>query len=245
VCQQVRYDSEAQYLDYKSGPTAAQCLGYCVLIIQSTLMTPDNTSRGCLLEVKTGEGKTCILAMVAATCAIMGYSVDIITSSTVLAQRDSENWRPFYERLGLTVGCNTSLNSKLTSDCYSCNVVYGTASDFARDILQTEFLRRKVRSTESRSFDVVLIDEVDSMTIDQCVQCTYLSHDTAASGLRHLEPILALIWHHMSAAYDPLYDAASDKTLYHGHFMTLSDTIKSALKTLQPESKIKVRYLKS
>jgi hypothetical protein len=230
-------------VNYKSGPNAAQCLGYCVLIIQSTLMTQGNTSRGCLLEVKTGEGKTCILAMVAATLALIGYSVDIVTSSTVLAQRDSDNWRPFYERLGLSVGCNTSLNSRLTSDCYSCNVVYGTASDFARDILQTEFLKHKVRSAESRSFDVVLIDEVDCMTIDQCVQCTYLSYDTVASGLRHLEPIMALIWHHMSAAYDPLYDAASNITLYRGHFMTLSDTIKSALKTLLPKSQNKSALL--
>jgi hypothetical protein len=50
----------------------------------------------------------------------------------------------------------------------------------------------------NRPCSVVLIDEVDSMLVDQSIQCTYLSHDYASTGLKHIQPILAMIWMHVS-----------------------------------------------
>ena len=70
--------------------------------------------------------------------------------------------------------------------------MYGTVETFARDILKTEFLLQDAR--HGRKCDIVMVDEVDSMLIDQGVQCTYLSHDIDSLGMRHFEPILALIW---------------------------------------------------
>ena len=67
---------------------------------------------------------------------------------------------------------------------------------FARDILKTEFLLQNVRN--GRTCEIVIVDEVDSMLIDQGIQSTYLSHDLASIGLSHFEPILALIWMHVS-----------------------------------------------
>ena len=72
--------------------------------------------------------------------------------------------------------------------------MYGTVETFARDILKTEFLLQDV--CKSRKCDVVIVDEVDSMLIDHGVQCTYLGNDVV-SGMRHFEPILALIWMHV------------------------------------------------
>ena len=66
---------------------------------------------------------------------------------------------------------------------------------FARDILKTEFLLQDVR--KGRKCDIVIVDEVDSMLIDQGVQCTYLSHDMANVGMCHFDFILALIWMHV------------------------------------------------
>ena len=70
--------------------------------------------------------------------------------------------------------------------------MYGTVETFARDILKTEFLLQDVR--KNRKCDIVIVDEVDSMLIDQGVQCTYLSHDVASVGVRHFEPIFSLVW---------------------------------------------------
>ena len=94
--------------------------------------------------------------------------------------------------LKLEVGCNAEDNTKEDTTCYKCPIVYGTVETFARDILKTEFLLHDVR--KGRKCDIVIVDEVDSMLIDQGFQCTYLSHDVTRIGMRHLEPILALIW---------------------------------------------------
>ena len=134
--------------------------------------------------------------MVAATYALMGRTVDIVTSSPVLSQRDAEQLRPFYKTMGLEADCNVECNRKDDNQCYKCPIVYGTVETFARDILKTKFLLKNVR--EDRKCDIVIVDEVDSMLIDQGVQCTYLSHDVASIGMRHFEPILSLIWMNVS-----------------------------------------------
>ena len=171
-------------------PLNTQLVSYCLLVIQRT------NEKGRLLEILTGEGKSCVIAMVAATYALQGRTVDIVTSSPVLSQRDAEEWREFYSMMKLEVGCNVEDNTKEDTTCYECPIVYGTVETFARDILKTEFLMQDVR--KGRKCDIVIVDEVDSMLIDQGVQCTYLSHDVASIGMRHFKPILALIWMHVS-----------------------------------------------
>ena len=97
------------------------------------------------MEILTGEGKSCVIAMVAATYALLGRTVDIVTSSPVLSQRDADEWRTFYKTLELDVGCNVEDNIGEDNQCYKCPIVYGTVETFARDILKTEFLLQEVR----------------------------------------------------------------------------------------------------
>ena len=122
--------------------------------------------------------------------------MDIVTSSPVLSQRDAEEWREFYSVMKLEVGCNVEDNTKEDTTCYECPIVYGTVETFARDILKTEFQLQDVR--KGRKCDIVIVDEVDSMLIDEGVKCTYLSHDVASIGMRHFEPLLTLIWMNVS-----------------------------------------------
>ena len=180
----------------KFRPSNTQLVSYCLLVVQR------RNKKGRLLEILTGEGKSCIIAMVAATYALLGRTVDIVTSSPVLSQRDADEWREFYTYMKLDVGCNVENNTKEDVTCYKCPIVYGTVETFARDILKTEFLLNDVRY--GQKFDIVIVDEVDSMLIDQGVQCTYLSHDVASIGMRHLEPILVIIWMHVSRLLDPV-----------------------------------------
>ncbi|XP_023136771.2 uncharacterized protein LOC111575722 isoform X2 [Amphiprion ocellaris] len=160
--------------------------------------------RGCLLEIGTGEGKTCILAMFATIQATRGAKVDILTSSPLLAIRDQEEWSKLFDMFGVTssivpplniYNCSAERQEELIKDAYSKQVVYGNVGTFAADALRQEFEKKTTRG--SRKFDCVIVDEVDYMTLDSGVQVTFLSHQ--ASGLRHVEQVLASIWALMSA----------------------------------------------
>ncbi|KAI4893737.1 hypothetical protein NFI96_026669, partial [Prochilodus magdalenae] len=156
-------------------------------------------NKGCLLEIGTGEGKSCILAMFASILAIRGIKVDIVTSSPVLARRDQEEWQKLFQMLGVTSSvvppsfsgaCSSDKQDQLLQDAYKKQVVYGTVGAFAADTLRQEFEKRTTRG--GREFELVIVDEVDYMTLDNGVQVTFLSHES--SGLRHVEQVLANIW---------------------------------------------------
>ncbi|KAL7880873.1 hypothetical protein SRHO_G00031270 [Serrasalmus rhombeus] len=162
------------------------------------LLSKSETNTGCLLEIGTGEGKSCILAMLAAIHAIRGVNVDLVTSSPVLSCRDLEEWKGLYNMFGITSSVvpppfNDSPPEKqneLVQDAYSKQVVYSTVGTFAADTLRQEFEKKTTRG--ERSFEMVLVDEVDYMTLDNGVQITFLSHESR--GLQHLEQVLASIW---------------------------------------------------
>ncbi|KAI7793682.1 hypothetical protein IRJ41_025213, partial [Triplophysa rosa] len=156
-------------------------------------------NKGCLLEIGTGEGKSCILGMFATILAIRGTKVDIVTSSPILAQRDQEEWKKFFEMFGVTSSVVPPRYSSAQSpeeqeevlrNAYRQQIVYGTVGVFAADILKQEFEKRTTR--DKRPFELVIVDEVDYMTLDNGVQVTFLSHE--AGGFRHVEQVLSNIW---------------------------------------------------
>lgn len=190
----ISYLSHALYESTTYRPRLTQLLSLCILILSHE----QEVNR--LLEVLTGEGKSCIIAMFAAALGMQGKKVDIITSSPVLAKRDALSWAKFYGTFELTTADNTDTKDllmsdqchadKIRGDIYGCDIVYGTVSSFSADILREEFEMRKVRS--SRGFQAAIIDEVDMLMMDEGVQFTYLSHRVAL--LRHIEPVIALVW---------------------------------------------------
>ncbi|KAM9728990.1 uncharacterized protein ACNS7B_016739 isoform 2-T3 [Menidia menidia] len=160
--------------------------------------------KGCLLEMGTGEGKTCLLAMFATVQAARGAAVDVVTSSPLLAIRDQQEWEGLYRLLGVTSspvppprldGGSFGQQDELLQEAYRQQVVYGTAGTFAADILRQEFEKKTTRGR--RGFECVVVDEVDYMTLDSGVQVTFLSHQ--ASSLRHLEQVLSGVWALLSA----------------------------------------------
>jgi len=163
----------------------------CALL---TISSQHRTNR--LMEINTGEGKSCIIAMFTAILGMQGKNVDILTSSPLLARRDAAEWKKFYSIFDLTSTNNT--DEPTTSDnederskkIYENSIVYGTVSSFAADILRDEFQMKDIRRT--RGFQTVIVDEVDLMMLDHGVQLTYLSH--RAAGMRHIEPVIAAIW---------------------------------------------------
>lgn len=176
------------------------------LVSLTILLLSDKKSTSHLLEVMTGEGKSCIIAMFAAALATQDKHVDIITSSPILAYRDAVEWESFYKLFHLRSTHNILEVKKKQSSVknfdadterlktYQHNIVYGTVSNFAADILREEFEQKAIRSEGNwhRRFDAVIADEVDLLMLDEGVQFTYLSHN--ASILHHIEPVLASVW---------------------------------------------------
>ncbi|XP_045074124.1 uncharacterized protein LOC121583538 [Coregonus clupeaformis] len=193
--------------------TAEKIEGYFPRLTQLAsllmLLLPKLTGKkGILLEIGTGEGKSCILAMFATIQAIRGTKVDIVTSSPVLARRDQEEWKKLYDMFGVTSsvvpppqiqGSSPESRDSRLQEAYRKQLVYGTVGSFAADALRQEFEKDTTRG--ERRFDMVIVDEVDYMTLDNGVQVTFLSHE--ASGLRHLNQVLASIWAKVSM-YQPI-----------------------------------------
>ena len=123
---------------------------------------------GIFLQINTGEGKSLIIQFLAAYLALLGNKVDIITSSTVLANRDAEdkNIIEFYQNLDLSVGC-------ASKNQYASNIVYGDTQNFEAGILREEFKEKEIR--KNRPFDCVIIDEVDSISLDNIITMTQLT----------------------------------------------------------------------
>ena len=166
------------------------------MVSLSILLLSDQAGVNRLLEVITGEGKSCVIAMFAAALACQGKKVDIVTSSPILAQRDAQEWSKFYQKFGLSVTHNIDTTDVLKQQAwheseadknrkkvYESNIVYGTVSSFSADILHHEFEMRDV---------LAIVDEVDMLMLDEGIQFTYLSHRAAV--LRHIEQVLALVW---------------------------------------------------
>ena len=203
-------------------PRATQILSVSLLLVADKKMQPQ------LLEMATGEGKSCVIAMFTTCLALQNEYVDVITSSPVLAKRDANEWHEYYSLFGLTVACNGELSTiDERRDCYKQNIVYGTVGDFAADVLRQEFEMDDVRGR--RTFDNVVVDEVDQMTLDQGIQFTYLSHRMV--GIRQLEPVLAIVWATVSQ-HVPVKNE-DDELLFAGHSVYLFDAI---LQSIDPES---------
>lgn len=163
-------------------PRLTQMVSWCIMVLSESSQ---------LIQVGTGEGKSCIVAMFAAYRAMIGENVDIISSSPVLAERDAKEWRVFYENLGITVDYNTNKTGvQELRKCYNCQVVYGTTKDLAGDWLRHWFKRENVRL--ERKFQCVIVDEVDSLMLDKGLEVVYI--DSEMPVMETLNVILAQIW---------------------------------------------------
>jgi preprotein translocase subunit SecA len=159
-----------------------------IQLLSVLMMLNTNGSVGRLAQVNTGEGKTTIVAMLAAMHGLSGEKVDVITSSPELARPQSEEKESFFDIFGLTV----SHTGK--SGAYTKDIVYGAASDFQGDILRDEYSKLGTRS--NRGFGVAIVDEVDSMLIDGKNHIVMLASPMPA--MDHLEPVLASIYVQMT-----------------------------------------------
>lgn len=124
-------------------------------------------AEGNIAEMKTGEGKTLVATLPAYLNSAIGNKAILVTVNDYLAKRDAEWMRPVYEFLGLSVGVvasNQELQEKIAA--YRCDIIYATNNELGFDYLRDNM----AHSTEERvqcSLDFAIVDEVDSILIDE------------------------------------------------------------------------------
>ncbi len=141
---------------------------------------------GRVAEMDTGEGKTLTATLAAATAALAGVPVHVITVNDYLTARDAEQMRPLYEALGLTVGCVVhEVSQQERREAYGADITYCTNKeltfDYLRDRLllgeqahplrlQAEYLQgreARVHRLLLRGLHFAIVDEADSVLVDE------------------------------------------------------------------------------
>ena len=122
---------------------------------------------GDIAEMKTGEGKTLTSVMAVYLNALSGKGVHVVTVNEYLSQRDAEWMGQIHKWLGLTVGLNLrQLTRAQKKAAYACDITYTTNSELGFDYLRDNMVTR-VEDRVMRGLNYALIDEVDSILIDE------------------------------------------------------------------------------
>jgi preprotein translocase subunit SecA len=122
---------------------------------------------GKIAEMRTGEGKTLVATLPAYLNALSGKGVHIVTVNDYLAQRDADWMGRIYKFLGMTVGVNLSQMSHADKQvAYGADITYGTNNEFGFDYLRDNMVF-SVGERVQRSLNYAIVDEVDSILIDE------------------------------------------------------------------------------
>ena len=123
--------------------------------------------QGKIAEMATGEGKTLVATLPVYLNALEGKGVHVITVNDYLAQRDAAWMGEIYQFLGLTVGCIVhGLDDKQRREQYGADVTYGTNNEFGFDYLRDN-MKFTLETMVQRPFNFAIVDEVDSILIDE------------------------------------------------------------------------------
>lgn len=157
-----------------------QKVAICLLLLS-------NEEKGHISQISTGEGKTTIIAFISALRVMQGMKVHVITSNEVLAAEAVKTKIIFYSLLGISVAHNN--NEKL---CYTRDIVYGSINNFQFDWLRNSFEQIPILDGLDFGQVWVILDEIDSLLIDQGANIAKLSGPFA--GMECLRYVYLNIW---------------------------------------------------
>ena len=124
-------------------------------------------AQGNIAEMKTGEGKTLVATLPGFLNASIGNKTILVTVNDYLAKRDAEWMRPVYEYLGLKVGVvYSNQNIEEKKEAYKADIIYATNNELGFDYLRDNMAHR-VEDRVQCSLDFAIVDEVDSILIDE------------------------------------------------------------------------------
>ncbi|BBE08693.1 Putative uncharacterized protein [Mycoavidus cysteinexigens] len=148
--------------------------------------------KGSLAQIKTGEGKSTVITLLALILAYQGKCIDVITSTEYLAKRDKVKYKRFFDFFDITT--SHICNKALTPDHFSGQIVYGTNYNFEFSVLFDKFHLTANRTlynnrNSSRPFHVAIVDEVDNMLLDKASNSARIAY-SSQKNLTALYPII-------------------------------------------------------
>ena len=138
--------------------------------------------QGKIAEMATGEGKTLVATLPLYLNALSGKNCQLVTVNDYLARRDSEWMGNIYKFLGLTVGCiQNQMEPEERRAQYACDITYGTNSEFGFDYLRDMGMAPDKEYLVQRDYYYAIVDEVDSILIDEARTPLIISGPVAVS----------------------------------------------------------------
>ena len=138
--------------------------------------------RGMIAEMQTGEGKTLVATLPVYLNALTGLGVHVITVNDYLAKRDSDWMGSLFRYFGLTVGCiQNQMAPWDRREQYAFDITYGTNAEFGFDYLRDNGMASSSEDQVQRGHYFAIIDEVDSILIDEARTPLIISGPTAQS----------------------------------------------------------------
>ncbi|KAF3362166.1 Protein translocase subunit SecA [Chlamydiales bacterium STE3] len=179
--------------------------------------------KGSVAEMQTGEGKTLTATIALYLHALTGKPVHLVTVNDYLVERDCQWVGTILRWLGLTTGAlNSEISPYERKKIYDCDVVYGTSSEFGFDYLRDNSMATRKEEQVQRGFYYAIIDEADSILIDDARTPLIISGPTSES--RQL--------------YDELKEGVAELVLRQRDFCNrLASEARKALESLPKEGK--------
>ncbi|MDA9657306.1 preprotein translocase subunit SecA, partial [Alphaproteobacteria bacterium] len=138
---------------------------------------------GNIAEMKTGEGKTLVATLACYLNALQGKGVHVVTVNDYLAKRDSQWMGQIYEFLGMSVGCIVSeMDDYKRRVAYKADITYGTNNEFGFDYLRDN-MKYSLDEMVQRPFNFAIVDEVDSILIDEARTPLVISGQSEESSI--------------------------------------------------------------
>jgi preprotein translocase subunit SecA len=170
--------------------------------------------KGMISEMKTGEGKTLVATLPAYLNALTGKGVHIVTVNDYLAQRDSAWMGKIHEFLGLSVGVIVhGLDDDQRRAAYACDITYGTNNEYGFDYLRDNMKYSREEMVQ-RPFNYAIVDEVDSILIDEARTPLIISGPTEDNSELYMKVdrlIPTLLAAHVPSTLTPQQKAAANK----------------------------------
>ncbi len=179
--------------------------------------------KGRLLEIKTGEGKSLTSNLFAALIACCGLKINLITSSDYLAVRDYEEFKDFYESLGVT--SFHVCHNRLLVKKYDQDILYGNTAEFCF-ILMGDALKHPKKQQMPREPRVIFIDEVDNLLIDAAGSAARISHTPFEQQTWMVKPLYQFMSQYASAEEYEL--ATKDKVGWEAVFLKVKQKLAEA-----------------
>ncbi len=169
--------------------------------------------RGNIAEMATGEGKTLVATMPLYLNALTGRNCQLVTVNDYLARRDAEWMGAIYRFLGLTVGCLQNKQPPAERrQQYACDITYGTNSEFGFDYLRDMGMAMSQEQMVQRDYYYTIIDEIDSILIDEARTPLIISGPSSVSTHRYdkLKPSVSQLFNRQSLLCNRMVQEAKE-----------------------------------